>query len=90
MGSFHVVTDENSSDPEAAAQGFGEQVIAFDADTLGCVAAAAREGGAQFADAGVLATLYNADETRAIRNRRQGGILTLPRAGMGRDRQSFQ
>ena len=70
-----IGAEEDGAQAEAAAEGFGEQVLALDPDDLGAVAGGAREGCPQFADAGVLATLYNADEARAIRSRRHGGIL---------------
>lgn len=81
VGAVGIAADEDTAQADAAAQGFGEEVLALDADGFGGVAAGASEGGAQLADAGVLATLYNADEARAIRNRRHGAILIPDHSG---------
>ena len=61
-----IGANEDSAQTELAAQSLGEEVLALNADDLGGVAGGAGEGGAQFADASVLPTLYNADEARAI------------------------
>lgn len=57
-----IGANEDGAQAELAAEGFGEEVLALDADDIGGVAGGAGEGGAQFADASVLPTLYNADE----------------------------
>jgi hypothetical protein len=74
-----ITPDEDGAQTDAAAEGFGEKVLAFYTYYFGYLPAIASEGGAQFPDACVLATLYNADEARTIRSRWHGGILNLSR-----------
>ncbi len=72
-----IGADEDGAKVETAAESFEEQVLALEGDDFGHLAAALGESCPQFTDPRVLATLYNADEARAIRNRRHGGILNL-------------
>jgi hypothetical protein len=72
-----IAADKDGAQANLAAEGFGDQMLTLDADDFGYFAAAANEGGAEFPDPGILATLYNADEARAIRSQWHGGILNL-------------
>ena len=69
-----VAADKDGAQANLAAEGFRDEVLALDADDFGDLAAAANEGSAELPDPGILATLYNADEARAIRSRGMGGF----------------
>ena len=56
-----AATDEEGGDVEATAEGFFDEVLAFEGDQSGVGYFAAPEGGAQFFYPGVLPALYNAN-----------------------------
>src|SRR5581483_1564005 len=80
---FRIGADEDGAQGEPTAQRFGQQMLALNADGLRALAAAPGKSGAQLAHPGILATLYNADEARAIRSRRHGWILSRLHCGCG-------
>lgn len=55
-----VLAEKGCDEPESAAQGFRDEVLAFDGDQAGGGAAAVREGGAQLFDTRILAALDQA------------------------------
>ena len=57
---FAAGADEDGGDLDAAAKGFDQKMFALDADLAGFISVSGGEAGAQFLDAAVLPTLYNA------------------------------
>ena len=75
IAAIRLRADKHRAQPHSAADRLRQQVFPFQPDYFRCLATALLERGAQFADPRILATLYNADEARATRNRGHGGIL---------------
>jgi hypothetical protein len=84
-GRVVAVAQEDGFEAEMAAQGLGDEVLAFDGDESGGGSAGAGEGGAEFLDVRVLAT-FNETEAGAKRAGGHRGDFTLPLRGGGGER----